>query len=179
MDPVIHSILAYSLALLFAVSVLHKLREPKAFRAVVTAYELLPAGLLSVAAVSVIVLEIGVTILFLIPALHVYGAFAAGLLLGGYALAIAVNLARGQRDIDCGCNGFGIRQMLSPWLVVRNLLLIAICAVVAVPSTGRPLAWPDGVLILFGIVVLALLYTAMQQLIANQPRLAALRARRA
>src|SRR5262249_14927936 len=66
-----------------------------------------------------------------------YGLAWAAALLGLYAAAIAVNLARGRRHLDCGCTGPALRRPISGWLVLRNLVLVAIA-----PADLAPLATP-------------------------------------
>jgi hypothetical protein len=53
---------------------------------------------------------------------------AIGLLLV-FATAMAINLHRGRRDIDCGCFQSTLRQHLSVTLVVRNLVMAALLGV--------------------------------------------------
>ena len=55
-------------------------------------------------------------------------AIASMTLLAIYTGAIASNLARGRREIDCGCFASSARVPLSPWLIARNLILIAAAA---------------------------------------------------
>jgi hypothetical protein len=40
-----------------------------------------------------------------------------------FAIAIAINVARGRKAIDCGCFRTGYKQPLSWLLVARNVLL--------------------------------------------------------
>ena len=47
-------------------------------------------------------------------------------LLALYAGAMAVNLARGRRDLDCGCAGPGVRRPVGEGLLIRNGALIAV-----------------------------------------------------
>jgi hypothetical protein len=99
---------------------------------------------------------------------------AAAVLLLVYAAAIGINLARGRRDIDCGCMGPANRQLLSGWLLLRNGLLAAIALIgAAIPGT-RELHAADFALIGLALLGAAALYGAMNQLMANAPRLDAL-----
>ncbi|MGH8629603.1 MAG: MauE/DoxX family redox-associated membrane protein, partial [Burkholderiales bacterium] len=54
-----------------------------------------------------------------------------------YALAMGINLARGRRDIDCGCFKSALKQTISGWLIGRNLLLAAAAAALLLPLAGR------------------------------------------
>ncbi len=62
------------------------------------------------------------------------GALMGGALLALYALAMAINLARGRRDLDCGCGI--VRKSISASMVVRNLLLAAFIACAAMPASS-------------------------------------------
>jgi hypothetical protein len=92
-------------------------------------------------------------------------------LLGLYSLAIAINLVRGHTSIDCGCSGAGMRHTLSKWLLVRNLILIAAALAALAPNSQRQLHFFDGWIVGAGVGVLALLYIAIDQLLANRSRL--------
>src|ERR1700687_2464992 len=175
-DPVLHIILHGALALLLLWAALHKLRDVAAFRTALAAYELLPARAVKVVAVMLITAEIGIG-----GSLLMRGAvapFAATGLLCVYTAAIAVNLWRGRRHIDCGCVGAAARRPLSSALVMRNAVLIALALMSALPVAMRSLAWIDGVTIGAGIAMLVLLYVAADGLIASGPRIAALAAER-
>ena len=59
------------------------------------------------------------------------------LLLSLYTAAIVLNLARGRRDIDCGCGGPGSRQTLHEWLVWRNLAYLTLALLALPPPLDR------------------------------------------
>ena len=159
-DPVVGWIARSGLALLFAVALAHKVRDLPAFGRVVAGHRLVPERLVPVAGALVVAAEAAVLAMLLLPsAEHTAGA-AAGALLLVYTLAIAVNLARGRRDIDCGCLGPGHRQPLSGWLVARNAVLLAGAAALALPAAARPLLWVDVVSIAAATGMLALLWSA-------------------
>lgn len=44
-----------------------------------------------------------------------------------YTSAIIINLLRGRRDISCGCGGIVGNDLLSWWLVLRNMFLLGLC----------------------------------------------------
>lgn len=60
----------------------------------------------------------------IIPATQALALYLAALLLSIYALAIAINLLRGRKRLDCGCNGPEARQSISWWLVLRNISMV-------------------------------------------------------
>ena len=133
-------------ALVFATAAAGKLRHRHELAGVVAGYRLLPESMAATAGWLILALEI-LTALSLAGGVRLEaGAALATALLCVFALAMAINLARGRREIDCGCFQSGLRQRLSAGLVVRNLLL----AVALAPLFGatspfvQPLQWIDG-----------------------------------
>ena len=173
-DPVILLVLRLTLALIFATALVHKLKDPRAFGAAVADYRLLPSALLIPGTAALLLLEILVVTALLLPGFGRFGAWAAAASLTLYAGAIAVNLARGRRAIDCGCSGPALRQQLSEWLVLRNAMLVVLAVLAAQPATPRVLTGWDASTIAFGVVALLLLHSTANHLIANQPKLKAL-----
>lgn len=121
-----------ALGLLFATAALAKLRKRRDFYAAVLAYQLLPPVWAMNMAVILPWAEAAIAIGLILDFNAAFAA-AAGLLLV-YALAMAVNLARGRRDLDCACGG--APQVLSIWLVVRNIILAG--AALALLFIGGP-----------------------------------------
>ncbi len=173
-DPVILLVLRLTLALIFATALTHKLKDPRAFGAAVADYRLLPSALLMPVTATLLLLEVLVVLALVLPGLGRFGAWAAAASLTLYAGAITINLARGRREIDCGCSGPALRQQLSEWLVLRNALLAVLAVLAAQPATPRVLSGWDASTIAFGVVALLLLYSTANHLIANQPKLKAL-----
>ena len=172
MDPVVHLLVRGGLALLFAAAAIAKLRQPRDFHGILLAYRLLPPRLVPGVARTLPWVE-ALLAAGLLAGLPVAWALAAGLLLA-YAAAMAINLGRGRREIDCGCGG--APQPLSAWLVGRNLLLgAAALAAWLVPLAQRPLGAADALTALAALLGCALLYAAGHQLLANAPRQRALR----
>jgi hypothetical protein len=170
-DVLVNGLARIGLAGLFAVAATHKLRAPRVFVATLRDYRVLPGWLVWPGAAGVIASE-----LVLVPALlHPASAGAAGLaataLLGAYSWGIAVNLARGRRDIDCGCLGPAKRQPLSGWLLVRNAALLPCACMAAWPPSTRALVWVDGVSFVAGLLVACSLFIALGALgsVAGQP----------
>jgi len=173
-DPIIIAIAQYAVALLFCGSATAKVTNFAVFRATLAEYELVPAALVGPAAVFFAAVEGIIAAAALFPGSASVAMFAAALLLGVYAFAIGINLARGRRDIDCGCTGPATRQLLSGWLLVRNAGLMAFAVTGTMASTGRPLLLADWVVVGLGLAAVATLYAAINQLMANVPRLDAL-----
>lgn len=94
------------------------------------------------------------------------GAVGALGLLGGYSAAVAVNLGRGRRDLDCGCYGPARRRPISALLLVRNAGLAAIAAAVLASPSARPLVWIDAVTLAAALATAALLWSSVGALAA-------------
>lgn len=164
-DPVAALALRASLSLLLAGAALAKLRDLAGFGAAVAGYRLLPEAFAAPAAAAFVAAELALAAgLWLAPAPAALGAAA---LFALYGLAIAANLARGRRDIDCGCGGPRGRQPLSAGLVVRNLVLVAAALASALPAPVRALAWLDLVTLGAAVAATAALYGAAGALLAR------------
>lgn len=161
---------SWTLAGVFAVAAVHKVKDYLQFRGILEQYRIMPGPLVPLAAPLVVALESAVCLMLIVPPWRwLGGPLAAGLLLL-YGAAIAINLyGRGRTAMDCGCGGDA--TPLSGWLLLRNgLLLMLACtpwlaATSAVPASGA------------GVVVAALMtvllwlgYALANQLLANQGR---------
>lgn len=175
MDPVFVIIVALSLAILWLTACWHKLAAFDAFAATLSDYRILPRSFVTGAAGLIVAAELIFGASLLVPATRDAGLVASALLLSVYAVAMAVNLLRGRRHIDCGCMGPAARQSLSYWLVLRNLVLAAVALVSSGTLVPRPLVWLDVFTIGAGILVLAIAYEAVNLLISSAPDLAQLR----
>lgn len=121
MEPFLGLLVRVALAALLAAAGIGKLRDRRRFDGIVLDYRLLPPRLaLRLAApLPWVELALGVGLLAGVR----QAGLAAALLFGVYGVAMAVNLARGRRLIDCGCGDEP--QRLNGWLVLRNVLLAA------------------------------------------------------
>jgi uncharacterized membrane protein YphA (DoxX/SURF4 family) len=152
-------------ALVFGTAVYGKMRHRAEFFGVVANYRLLSESLVTPVAWLVMGLEALVVLSFVSGSLILLGAWLAALLLSGFAAAIAINLARGRKVIDCGCFQSALRQPLRIVLVSRNLLLVAAILPLLESSARGPsvLQWLDG---LAAGVVLFVLYRTLDRLTA-------------
>src|SRR5438093_1201140 len=139
MDPVIDVTLRMALALLFFVAAGHKLQDLGRFGATLAEYRLLPARLVPLAAALVVAVEVAAAGALLVPGARAAGLLSAATLLLVYGAAVAINLARGRRHIDCGCAGPAGRRPISGALVARNAALAAVRALVYGASPARAL----------------------------------------
>jgi Methylamine utilisation protein MauE len=163
LDPAIGLLLLACCALLFVSAALQKLRARARFAEVLGAYRVLPAAAVQLA-MLVPLLELTLGTGLLVPVTRTAAAGAGAALLALYAGAIALNLARGRRDLACGCGGTDAARPIAPWMVVRNLLLAALLAATLVPWEVRPLLATDLLTIGGGVTVATLLYASLERL---------------
>ena len=175
LDPTITWTLRLALAALFATAVWHKLRAPGEFAAAVRAYRLVPERVVLPVAALLMASEAAATVLLLAPAGYRSGALLAAAVLALYAGAVAVNLARGRRDLDCGCAGPGARRPASGTLVARNIVVLAGALLLLGPGRDRATTWLDVTTVLAATCTLAALWVGVMGLDANRPALARIR----
>jgi hypothetical protein len=171
LDPTLGWALVLALAGMWTLACAHKLRDPGGFEAALAGYRLLPASGLRGVAWTLIAAEAGVAFALLLPASRGAAAWAGAALLALYSGAIAINLARGRRDFDCGCAARGAARPVGEGLLVRNAVLIGLSLAAALPPAPRSLAWLDGLTIGLGAGTLLLLHAGVEVALANAPRL--------
>ena len=174
LDPIVVLIANYSMALLFGLASYGKLSEFRVFCVTLEEYQLIPVQLVTTVAVAVTGLELLISVGACWQPTAQSAMFSASVLLTIYGFAIAINLMRGRRDIDCGCTGPARRQLLSGWLLIRNVGLIVIAFIGASVPSERALTASDIVLLALALIAVMALYAAINQLMVNAPRLDAL-----
>jgi hypothetical protein len=173
-DPVLIYIAVGGLAGIFLLGAFDKLQNFSSFEAAAAAYSIVPSWLLRPFTVSFVLAEALAAVLLLAPDTRVVGALAALGILVLATAGMAFNLWRGRRHIDCGCGGLsGPPSGLSEWLVLRNMALIALAALLAVPGVVAPrsLDWMDGVTFFGATLAFLGLYFALSQLIESHVRM--------
>lgn len=122
------------LVLLFVISVLHKLLDVDRFSGYVINYDLVPKQWAKTTTYALIAIEIIISKGLIIPAFNEFATMTAIALLSIYALAMLINIRRGNTQIECGCGG--PVMFLSYDLVLRNglIILIALPALFAHPT---------------------------------------------
>ena len=173
-DPVAVGAIIGALALVLFAAAWHKLAEPEVFAGALQAYDLLPTGAVLGVARALPVLEVAIGIGVLVPITRQPALIALAVLLAVYAAAIAINLGRGRRQIDCGCGGDA--HPLSWGLVVRNAVLAAAALAVSGPTLQRGFEWLDGVTLVVGLLAFYALYLMFDELLRQSSRLSQLRA---
>jgi uncharacterized membrane protein YphA (DoxX/SURF4 family) len=169
-DPALALLIAIAFAVLYAQAAWHKLRAPAEFAAVLEAYALLPESAVPVVARALPVVELAIAMALCLPGSSRPAATAAAALLLLYALAMGINLARGRYELDCGCLGPYRRRRVSTWMVARNIVLATTVALAALPRTDRSWSSSDAWTIAAGVLAAALLYSAIDRLIAERDR---------
>jgi peroxiredoxin len=119
-----------ALAVVLAAAGLGKLRDQAGARDAIVGFGIAPA-LAPELAIVVPVAELAIAVLLIPVATAAWAAAAAVLLLAVFTGAILLNLSRG-RTPACNCFGVASRQPIGPRTLVRNGVLMALAAFVAV-----------------------------------------------
>jgi Methylamine utilisation protein MauE len=170
LDPAIGWTVVLVLAGVFGAAAVSKLGALDAFVGVVHNYRLVPETLERPIAYVLPGIELAIAMGVLVPITRGTAALAAAMLLVLFAGAMAINLVRGRRNIDCGCFATVLRQRLSWPLVVRNLLLAALAFLVVPGLSVRSLGWLDFVTIGCASTALVLVYAAASRLFGSGSR---------
>jgi Methylamine utilisation protein MauE len=176
-EPILEAFTVTLFAAVFLAAGVSKLRALETFAGVVQNFRLLPERLAPVVAYTLPAVEVAVAAALLMPLSRSYGAWAAAGLLGIFTVAVAINLLRGRREIDCGCFSSELKQRLSWWLVMRNVALAGLALWLGIGSLATDGNW--GVAWLLGGVAAATtatLYVAAATLSAIANDVAARRA---
>jgi hypothetical protein len=174
LDPVVTRAIGATLSIVFLVGALQKLRDQAVFAAAVENYGLVPEALLPLVALVLPLVELAAGVLLLFPETCHLGGVLALLLLVVVTSAVAINLARGNAKIDCGCGGIS-GQPLSWALVGRNVLLMVLAGIAMQESIGRDLVWADYFTVAGAVLALVGLYVSVNQLMTTAPLALAVR----
>jgi uncharacterized membrane protein YphA (DoxX/SURF4 family) len=173
LDPAIAMLIVACSALLFATAAIHKLRDLRRFDEIFSAYGLVPGRVRLRLSRAVPLLEVLVAAGLLLDVSRKLAASSAIALLVAYAIAIVINLARGRRDLACGCGGPDDRRPIAPWMVWRNILTASLLALVLLPWGSRPWVLTDLVTVVFGTITCALVYLCIERLLDYSARVTA------
>lgn len=176
-DPAFGMLIVLGTAALLIVAGGHKLMNLAIFAETFDAYRLLPVVLARRLAWIIPCAEIGIAAALLWAPSRSRAVPAAMALFAAYAAALALNLARDRRDLDCGCAGPGNRRSIAAWMVWRNLALAAFLGFAALPWAVRPFTAVDFLTVGGGLAAAVILYGAVDRLLGDVvPRAAALSA---
>lgn len=123
---VILSTLILLFSYLFFTAGLSKFRHLSYSAEAITAYQITPESWSAALAKGLAALEILIALVLLVPVARQFAIPVAALVIFVYALAMGINLLRGRKRLDCGCNGPDAKQSVSWWLFARNLLFVAL-----------------------------------------------------
>lgn len=113
---------AVASALLFLVAAGTKVRAFSRFQSELSDYEIVPRGLVPVAASLILVLELVGAVATLVPGTRTFGALGLFGLCVVFTAAVTWNIRRGHTDIRCAC--FGATSQKLGWAIpVRNSFL--------------------------------------------------------
>jgi hypothetical protein len=155
-------------AVLLLASGLHKMLRRERSQAAVRELAGVPRHLAPVAVAAVAAAELLASLLLWVPSYRVAGGTLAVLIWGGYLALILRAIARGRRDVDCGCTFGATQRPLGAYHVARNGVLTGVAAVVAAGfaagASGSVLASQ-----ILAALVLFALYGALDQVMALTP----------
>ena len=161
------AVVCWMLGLLMASAARHKLLNWARFKASFAAYRLVPGRMVTASAALILAAEVAVS--FGLFALMKPALLAAAALLMVYMVAMAINLARGRRFIDCGCGDEP--APLSYMLLARNTVLAGLAVWAALVQGGTSsLTWLAGGVALVAAVLAYGVYLSIEQLLANRAR---------
>jgi hypothetical protein len=149
--------------LIFLLAAAQKLRHWRLLPGVIGNYRLLPRWSVGAVAAFLPSVEMLVGVGLLSGQLDSRPAIAAIALLLAFAIAMAINLARGRSHIDCGCGQTFLAQHLSWALVARNLVLAALLLPSLAKLTPTADVW-TGAAAGFGFFLLYLLFNIFSAL---------------
>jgi hypothetical protein len=164
LDTVFMWIISLCMAQLLGVAAWHKFNHMAEFKLVLNGYKILPFTWVSPASRLLMMLESLTAVALLLPGTRLMGALLAASLMLIYGGAMAINLLRGRRLLDCGCHLNSQKQPISWQAVVRNLMFTGTMLLLLLPQSTRVLNFLDGVLIIFGVAIASLIYVIFHQL---------------
>lgn len=126
------------LAAVFLASAFGKLRDRRAFVAIVLDYRILPWRWARRFAIVLPWLELALGLMLLLGLGTKVSAALSALLLLTFIIAMGVNLRRGRTDLSCGCSGARHHQKIGGRLILRNALLLLLSMPVMLWGQGSP-----------------------------------------
>ena len=126
--------LAAFLALLLATTAAHKGWRFAHARSVAHEFAGVPRAAAPAAVLFASLLEAGAAVLLIVPSGRASGAWISTLVLSGYLALIVRAIAKGRRDVDCGCSFAPSRHPLGAFHIVRNAALALASLAVAITT---------------------------------------------
>ena len=140
--------LRIALAVMFGVAALAKIASFRRTWARVRLFGI-PEAVSRPVAIAIPVAELGTVALLIPGATARAGGVVAAIVLGGFSVAVARLLVRGEAP-DCNCFGLLHTAHVGPGMLVRNLVLAALALVVAIAGPGALTGiafWPWAVVV--------------------------------
>ncbi|MBX9962738.1 MAG: hypothetical protein K2Y35_06780 [Burkholderiales bacterium] len=169
LDPILQLTAALTLALVFGLGAIGKFAAWAELEGVVANFRVLPRALVPAVTRTLPPLELLLAVGVLIPVTREAAGLGMAILLAVFAAAIAVNVARGRVDIDCGCFRSALRQNLSWWLVLRNALLLVLALACLADPGSRELAWADNFIVVMAALTLVTAYLSVGYVTLKTP----------
>jgi hypothetical protein len=164
--------LAVFQAALLLASGLHKLLRQTRARAAVHEFAGVPRSLAPFAVAAAAAAEMLAAGLLCTAAHRAGGGVLAGLIWSAYLALILRSIARGRREVDCGCTFGAARRPLGAYAVARNFGLVLMAALIALGSAGSAAAAPViGSQVLAALALLALYFALDQAMALTPPRI--------
>jgi uncharacterized membrane protein len=136
MEPALLFTAIALVAAVFGWSGYAKLAGLETFQADLAAYQLVPPWAITPLSWFFPVVEIGLALAVLIPATRTEASWGLIALTLVFSAAVAINLLRGRRELDCGCFG-GLSQHIGPQTLLRNAILLAGLTLIALVPPAR------------------------------------------
>ncbi len=121
----VRMLIRIGVGVLFFMSGAEKLFHPQTFFQTVRSYQILPEGSITLFAVTVMVIECSAGLALMFNRFLRTGSIVIMMLLSVFILAMIIVLSRGT-SIDCGCFAGVFSETVSPLLLGRNIVLIAV-----------------------------------------------------
>lgn len=126
---------ASAMSVVLFVAAWGKLRAPAGFRRALASYNVIPKGVIPVLVVAVPLIELGFGLLQWFEALQPFVGIGMALMFVAFTVLLLRSLIKGE-DADCGCFGSAAPEKVSPFSILRNVVLIAISLIGAVGTGG-------------------------------------------
>lgn len=163
---VLQNTVVFLFSFMFLSAGMSKLRHQTYSQQALEAYQLVPKSLTGFLNRSLASMELLLVPALILPLSQSMAVYVAALLLLVYAMAIAINLLRGRKRLDCGCNGPDSKQSISWWMVLRNLFMTMVLLMLPIQIELASLS--VYVLAIFFSAALILIRQGAQLLYKNQ-----------
>jgi len=120
----------------FVYAAYDKVLHPFAFAIAVRGYQIVPVGVSNLFAIALAWAELVAGVLLIVGLFTRQAAGAIFLLLGMFVVALLVVTVKGM-VIDCGCFNSEGGSQTGPILIIRNVLMMAACVLIAKYDRGQ------------------------------------------